>query len=98
MYKCDYCDKEVKSESGLKRHMSSCNAKEATAEVTEPITLEDITDAVQMANENSKHTSKSFNIELERRIEKLKVTIRSCYDAETRYRLECELKDLVSKL
>ena len=27
MFKCDYCDKEVKSKSGLARHMNSCKGK-----------------------------------------------------------------------
>lgn len=36
--------------------------------------------------------------ELNRRIAKLEMSIKQCYDAETKYRLECELKELKGRL
>ena len=94
MFKCEYCDKEVKTEPGLKRHMNSCKLKDNQ----EP-TSNDNDKAIETINEDKEVVLGSSTAqEIDRRIEKLKVTIRSCYDAETRYRLECELKDLIKKL
>ena len=84
MFKCEYCNKEVKSASGLKRHMNGCKSKDNT-EVTN--------DMPESVNESS-----DVSIELKRRIDKLKVTIRQSYDAEVRWRLEQELKVLESKI
>lgn len=36
--------------------------------------------------------------ELNRRIAKLEISIKQCYDAETKFRLECELKELKGRL
>jgi pyrrolidone-carboxylate peptidase len=83
MYKCDYCGKEYKMIHHLNKHMDSCKAK----------TIED-----EVIVEETISKPSDVSMELQRRIEKLKVTIRQSYDAHTRYRLECELKDLVSKL
>ena len=33
MFKCDYCDRELKSKAGLVRHMSSCKSKVVKLEV-----------------------------------------------------------------
>lgn len=83
MYKCDYCDKEYKMIHHLNKHMDSCKAK----------TVED-----EVIVEETIYEPSDVSTELQRRIDKLKVTIRQSYDAEVRFRLECELKDLVSKL
>lgn len=41
MYKCNYCDKQLKSEGGRKRHENSCKMKSNEEESTiQPITLE----------------------------------------------------------
>jgi hypothetical protein len=82
--KCKYCEKEYKMEHHLKRHMSGCKSKD-NVEVTN--------DIPESVNEPS-----DVSIELKRRIDKLKVTIRQSYDAEVRFRLECELKELESKI
>lgn len=45
-------------------------------------------------NESQDEARKPLLDEYDRRIDKLKSTIASCYDAETKHRLEKELKDL----
>lgn len=84
MYNCKICGKDFKSKGGLTRHSKTCESKE------EVETTETMPEVIKEPSE--------ANIELQRRIDKLNVTISRCYDAETKYRLECELKELTKKL
>lgn len=77
---CDICDKVFKSKGGLTRHKKTCSKPE------EVEVIESMPESIEEPSE--------ANIELNRRIDKLRVTISQCYDAETKYRLECELKSL----
>lgn len=86
MERCEYCNKEVKSLSGLKRHLKTCKVKDEQL-------VEEEVKVSSVASTELTYIQK----EKLRRIDKLKVSINMCYDAETKYRLECELKDLESR-
>jgi len=77
MFKCEYCDKEVKTESGLKRHMNSCKAKTVEDEVIVEETISEPSDV---------------STELQRKIDKLMDARKSIFDAEGRKKIELEIK------
>lgn len=79
MFICEYCGKELKSQAGLKRHMNTCS--EAKENQTEEVSQ----DEVQKTTMCDK---------TQRRIDKLRDAWRSTPDAESRYKIEQEIKAL----
>lgn len=92
MIKCEECGKEFKSAAGLKRHMKV--HKEEKVESTE----EAETIATEHLEEKKVETKAEVPFHVEKRIRKLRDAIKSCLDAETKYRLECELKNLLAEV
>ena len=90
-FKCEHCGKEYKREAALKKHIE----KEHPG-IEEEALEEQAAEQSLIENEVSEDTV--IVSEIKRRIEKLKIRIRDCYDAETKHRLEGELKDLKKDL
>jgi hypothetical protein len=84
MFKCEWCNKEVKSSSGLKRHMNSCSQK--------PIESQE---DVEVANES--HEVVKVSTDNSMAIEKLLDLRKSTFDAEARYRIDLQIKELNSE-
>jgi hypothetical protein len=80
MLKCEWCGKEVKSPSGLKRHMNNCPQKPVESQKDVEV-ANDIPEVVKVSTDSS------------RAIEKLLDLRKSTYDAETRYKIECQIKE-----
>ena len=80
MFKCEICQREFKNKLGIVSHSKVCKP---TEEVNEVKAIETIPEVVS-----------EFSSELQRRLDRLKYDIRNMYDAETRYRLECEYYEL----
>lgn len=80
MFKCEICQRTFKNKLGMVSHSKVCKP---TEEINEVEVIETIPEVI---NEVSS--------ELQRRLDRLKYDIRNCYDAETRYRLECEFYEL----
>ena len=80
MFKCEICQREFKNKLGMVSHSKVCKPIE---EINEVEVIETIPEVI---NEVSS--------ELQRRLDRLKYDIRNCYDASTRYRLECEYFEL----
>lgn len=80
MFECEVCKRTFKNKLGLISHSKVCKPIE---EINEVEVIETIPEVI---NEVSS--------ELQRRLDRLKYDIRNCYDAETRYRLECEYFEL----
>ena len=80
MFKCEVCQRTFKNKLGIVSHSKVCKP---TEEINEVEVIETIPEVI---NEVSS--------ELQRRLDRLKYDIRNCYDAETRYRLECEFYEL----
>jgi hypothetical protein len=81
MFKCEWCNKEVKSSSGLTRHMNNCSQKPVESQ-------EDVEVANDMPEVIKEPTDSS------RAIEKLLDLRKSTFDAETRYAIDCQIKEL----
>ena len=81
-YKC-ICGKGYKTERNYNKHTDSCKVFKDS----------------QVCNDidDSEISPSGLSMELDRRINKLEISISRCYDAETKYRLECELKELKSQ-
>lgn len=77
--KCKNCNKDIKSDKGMILHLKSCNALE-TVKVIETI---------PEAKEELIDTSM-----LQRKIDKLLDLRKSTFDAETRFRIDEEIKEL----
>ena len=100
MFKCEYCGKKLKSKSGLTLHKKTCSERPQEEETTKKEqSVEETIEAASEAPTEVKAVSSEtvIDVERQRRIDKLKVTISSCYDAETKHRLEQELKELEGK-
>ena len=80
MFKCEVCQREFKNKLGMVSHSKVCKP---TEEINEVEVIETIPEVIN-----------EFSSELQRRLDRLKYDIRNCYDAETRYRLECEFYEL----
>ena len=80
MFECEVCKRTFKNKLGLISHSKVCKPIE---EINEVEVIETIPEVI---NEVSS--------ELQRRLDRLKYDIRNCYDASTRYRLECEYFEL----
>ena len=85
MFKCEYCDKEVKSKGGLKRHMNNCVNKPS----------ED-TEDVEVSNDKPEVLKESMNASTELRIKKLKDKYKSTYDAHTRIEIQKEMESIIN--
>ena len=80
MFKCEICQREFKNKLGLISHSKVCKPIEEINEVEVTETIPEVINEVSS--------------ELQRRLDRLKYDIRNCYDASTRYRLECEYFEL----
>lgn len=80
MFKCEICQRTFKNKLGLISHSKVCKPTEVVNEVEVIETIPEVINEVSS--------------ELQRRLDRLKYDIRNCYDAETRYRLECEFFEL----
>lgn len=80
MFKCEVCQREFKNKLGMVSHSKVCKPTEETNEVEVIETIPEVINEVSS--------------ELQRRLDRLKYDIRNCYDASTRYRLECEYFEL----
>lgn len=99
--KCTICGKQYKREAALKKHIEKEHPDQDDIDFQEEVEsevglLEDENTHEEI--EPSSNEDSTIISELKRLIEKLKVSINSCYDAQTKHRLEMELKDLQSKL
>lgn len=80
MFKCEICQREFKNKLGIVSHSKVCKPIEEINEVEVTETIPEVINEVSS--------------ELQRRLDRLKYDIRNCYDASTRYRLECEYFEL----
>jgi hypothetical protein len=81
MFKCEWCNKEVKSSSGLKRHMNNCPEKPIDSKEAVEV-VNDIPKVVEEPTDNS------------RAIKKLLDLRKSTFDAQTRYNIDLQIKEL----
>jgi hypothetical protein len=96
MYKCKYCSKEVKSESGLKRHMDFCKVKNDLEE--ENKMLKSSVLAKEIFEESKENiVVKDEPTDSSKAIEKLFDLRKSTFDAETRNRIDLQIKELNSE-
>ena len=84
--KCDFCDKEFKSKSGLTRHQKSCKPSKETVE--EPIN-QAIEEQTLLSVDNDK---------IQRKIDKLLSHRSSTYDAHTRHQIDLQIAELRKSL
>ena len=87
IYQCEVCSRVFKNKLGLVSHSKKCKAIEVPTSQEEDLGIESI-------GEVDKVSSSTIMSEIERRLDRLKYDIRNCYDASTRYRLECEYFEL----
>ena len=87
IYQCEVCSRVFKNKLGLVSHSKKCKAIEVLTSQEEDLGIESI-------GEVDKVSSSTIMSEIERRLDRLKYDIRNCYDASTRYRLECEYFEL----
>lgn len=85
MFKCEYCNKEVKSKGGLSRHMNSCVNKLS-------VYIED----VEVSNDKPEVLKESVSASTELRIKKLKDKYKSTYDAHTRIEIQKEIESIIN--
>jgi hypothetical protein len=81
MFKCEWCNKVVKSSQGLKRHMNTCSQKPVEDKEAIEVT-NDMPEVVEEPTDNS------------RAIKKLLDLRKSTFDAQTRYAIDCQIKEL----
>ena len=96
-FTCPTCSKEYKRESALLKHMDAKHPDDTEnyLEVRDNDPIDQIIEEYgELSDEELEKEPTERSDENQRRIDKLKVTIKGCYDAETKHRLECELKDL----
>ena len=84
MYKCEQCGKEYKSTRGLVNHRKEC----------EPIEEQPAIEEVA-SNEVDKGQELSDNIR--RKLDKLKDARSSTWDAQARYEIDLQIKELLGK-
>jgi DNA-binding ferritin-like protein len=84
MFKCEWCGKEVKSPSGLTRHMNNCSQKPVESQEDVEV-ANDISEVVEVYTDSS------------RAIEKLLDLRKSTFDAETRKVIEAKIRDISGK-
>lgn len=82
MYKCDGCDREFKSASGLKRHRPTCESKEEV-ETTEEVVENEVVSV-----------SKELGDNIIRKIAKLLDARKSTYDAQARHDIDLQIQEL----
>ena len=97
MFTCEQCGKEYKTKKGLTAHMKKCEVviEEQLEDEAVVTMLEEVTAPIMDIKEVS--TEGVLYAERQRMIAKLEMTIKMCYDAETKHRLEMELKELKEK-
>lgn len=79
--KCNVCDREFKSNSGLKIHSKSCKAVEEP-KIVEEVVEDEVVSKVELSDN------------IVRRVKKLKDLYSSTWDAEARYKIQLEIKEL----
>ena len=97
VYQCEVCNRTFKNKLGLVSHGKVCKPLEVSTSDKDEKGIESI---VEVAKEPCSvmdgviEAMDNINSELQRRLDRLKYDIRNCYDASTRYRLECEYFEL----
>ena len=88
MFKCEYCDRELKSKAGLVRHESSCKAKNIPIEdVTEPTNKVVNLEVLGMGGTYSDGTDNSYYEGHPRRLIKLKGLLSRTRDDNERMKI-----------
>ena len=87
VYQCEVCNRTFKNKLGLVSHSKVCKPLEVSTSDEDEKVIESIEEVV-------KEPCSPIIDELHRRLDRLKYDIRNCYDASTRYRLECEYFEL----
>ena len=87
VYQCEVCNRTFKNKLGLVTHSKVCKPLEVSTSDEDEKVIESIEEVV-------KEPCSPIIDELHRRLDRLKYDIRNCYDASTRYRLECEYFEL----
>ena len=87
VYQCEVCNRTFKNKLGLVSHSKVCKPLEVSTSDEDEKVIESIDEVV-------KEPCGPIIDELHRRLDSLKYDIRNCYDASTRYRLECEYFEL----
>lgn len=87
VYQCEVCSRTFKNKLGLVSHSKVCKPLEVSTSDKDEKVIESIEEVV-------KEPCSPIIDELQRRLDRLKYDIRNCYDASTRYRLECEYFEL----
>lgn len=87
VYQCEVCNRTFKNKLGLVTHSKVCKPLEVSTSDEDEKVIESIVEVV-------KEPCSPIIDELQRRLDRLKYDIRNCYDASTRYRLECEYFEL----
>ena len=87
VYQCEVCSRTFKNKLGLVSHSKVCKPLEVSTSDKDEKVIESIEEVV-------KEPCSPIIDELYRRLDRLKYDIRNCYDASTRYRLECEYYEL----
>lgn len=87
MLKCNVCSREFKNKSGLTIHKKVCKPILEESESKETVEVSKTIDEVVKMSSDACMTPKS-------RLSKIKDAYNSCYDAEAKYKLECEYKSL----
>lgn len=87
VYQCEVCNRTFKNKLGLVSHSKVCKPLEVSTSDEDENVIESIVEVV-------KEPCSPIIDELHRRLDRLKYDIRNCYDASTRYRLECEYFEL----
>ena len=94
MFKCEVCQRTFKNKLGLTSHSKVCKPIEVISEVELIQTIPEVDSKFSSAVAEVIDNMNNIDTELQRRLDRLKYDIRNMYDAETRYRLECEFYDL----
>lgn len=97
IYQCEVCSRVFKNKLGLVSHSKKCKAIEVPTSQEEDLGIESIGEvSIKLVDPVTevKEAMNNIDSEIERRLNRLKYDIRNCYDASTRYRLECEYFEL----
>lgn len=87
VYQCEVCNRTFKNKLGLVSHSKVCKPLEVS-------TSDEDENVIESIEKVAKEPCSPIIDELHRRLDRLKYDIRNCYDASTRYRLECEYFEL----
>ena len=109
MFKCTYCDRELKSKAGLTRHEKSCKEREVAdvAEVEEVVSAEETKPEVEPTKEVIKPTKEVVQLEVvgennyyvghPRRETKLKGLLSRTFDQTERMKILMMLNEIADE-